>query len=334
MQGNKQLCEQISSWYKKNDHNIPAENIMITSGSGPATATCTQLFSSNGDTIVADGPAYFLSFYTFRDAQLDILQVPTNEGGLDLDALESLLLSGQKIKLVYTVPFANNPTGVTMSDEGKQRLVQLAQTYDFTIISDEVYQLLLFQDDLPKSLFCFDKPDDPRVLAINSFSKLLGPGLRIGWISAHKPLISRILNCGALQSGGGFNPFTSALVSEIMATGDVEKQTLQVRNYYRDSCQVLCDAVEQHIRPIQNEMVYYKPTGGFFLFLRLHEDIDTAKLLEIAQKQGVSFFAGCHSSVDKKQYTNCVRLCFAFLPPPEIVEGVKRLATAIREYHT
>lgn len=202
-------------------------------------------------------------------------------------------------------------------------------------MADEVYQFLSFADDFPTSLFEFDDPSNPTVFSINSFSKLLGPGLRLGWILTHKSHMDRLLECGALQSGGGFNPFMGGVITEMLANGFVDTQVSKLRAHYKSTCTALCDSIDKYVSTAvrADEVITYRqPTGGFFCFVDLPKRFDTEKLLEIAKECGVSYFAGCNSSPDKSLFKNCIRLCFGFLNEPEIVEGVKRLGTAIKGY--
>lgn len=137
MQGNEQLCERISQWIDTTCNkrpNLPKpENILITNGSGPAMALVMQLYTKPGDVILVDSPGYFMAYYAFDDCHLEAVPVPTDSQGLDVDRIEALLKEGVRPSMVYTVPIANNPTGAGMSDERKQRLVQLAREYKFRI---------------------------------------------------------------------------------------------------------------------------------------------------------------------------------------------------------
>lgn len=186
-----------------------------------------------------------------------------------------------------------------------------------------------------KSLFEYDDPSDPVVFSVSSFSKLLGPGMRLGWIAAHEPYISRILDCGALQSGGGFNPMTSAVILELLEKGFLDEQVQCLRQEYQASCQALCKAIDEHLRPALRpgeELQYENPEGGFFCFITLPDRFDTDKLLEVSKKSGVSFFAGKHFSPGQCSFKSSLRLCFAWCEIDEIVEGVRRLGKAIKEY--
>lgn len=137
MQGNAQLCERITQWIDttcSKRPNLPkAENILITTGSGPAMAIVMQLFTKPSDIILVDSPGYFLAYHSFEDCRLEVVPVPTDSQGLDVDRVEAMLKEGVRPSMVYTVPIANNPTGVGMSEERKQRLVKLAQKYNFKI---------------------------------------------------------------------------------------------------------------------------------------------------------------------------------------------------------
>lgn len=201
-------------------------------------------------------------------------------------------------------------------------------------MSDEVYQFLSFTDKIPTSLYEFDDPSKPTVFSMNSFSKILGPGLRLGWLSTAPKHMERLLDCGSLQSGGGFNPFTSVICSEMMKNGFVARHANTVRDDLHNCAQILCNAIEKYMRPALKEgeeMTYYRPTGGFFCFIHLPKRFDADELLVVAKQKGVSYFCGKHSSPDKSSFKNCIRLCFAFVDD-QIEEGVRRIGEAMKDY--
>lgn len=202
-------------------------------------------------------------------------------------------------------------------------------------VSDEVYQFLHFGKDFPTSLFEFDDPSSPCVFAINSFSKLIGPGMRLGWVATHQQQMSVLLSSGPLQSGGGFNPFTGAIFSELLKSGFLNNQVVRLREYYSAMCGVMCNAIDRYLCPAVEEherVQYYRPTGGFFCFVTFPERYDTQQLLEFAQSCGVSYFVGRNSSPDKTLFKSSIRICFAFVGKDAIEEGVKRLGTAVAQY--
>lgn len=159
--------------------------------------------------------------------------------------------------------------------------------------------------------------------------------MRLGWVAAHPQILSRFLNVGGLQSGGGFNPFTGAIFSELFESGFMDKHVRHIRKHYSETSQVLCAAIDDYLCTAveENEHVHYhRPTGGFFCFVTLPERYDTQQLLEIAQSRGVSYFVGRNSSPDKTLFKSSIRLCYAWLEKDMITEGVRRLGEAVKEY--
>ena len=147
MQGNELFCTQISQWLKESSppgRVIPSpENIMITTGSGPAMTVVSQLYSNPGDTIFVDSPGYFLAYYTFTDCKLNVVNIQTDKYGMDIDDVERRLKAGERPSLLYTVPFGNNPSGVSMSEDRKRRLVELSRDYGFKISKSVCNSLLM-----------------------------------------------------------------------------------------------------------------------------------------------------------------------------------------------
>lgn len=204
-------------------------------------------------------------------------------------------------------------------------------------MADEVYQFLDFEEKLPTSLYEFDDPTSPCVFSIHSFSKIIGPGMRLGWIAAYEKLMSRLLDCGPIHSGGGLNPFTAAIFTEMFKSGFVDDQLARLRPHYKEMCDAMCDAIDEYVSSAvgrDEKIHYYRPTGGFFCFITLPPRYDTQKLLHLAQSHGVSYFAGCNSSPDKSLFKSSIRLCYAFLEKDKIVEGVKRLGSAISQFRS
>lgn len=343
MQGSEDLTAQLIAWLREavgRGDELQPENVLITTGSGPALDYILHLFTSAGDTVFADSPGYFLAFPSFHDCGLRIVDIATDEHGMDVEAVAAKCAAGDVPRVIYTVPIGANPTGATMTDERRLRLVELARQYGFLIIADEVYQLLTYDGaPAPKSLAQFDTdPGNRVVFAVNSFSKLLGPGLRLGWVEAGPAHVARLVAAGAIQSGGGLNPFPSAVVAEMFRSGDAQRHVVAVREAYTASASTLCDALDTELPPVVGAAgyQYLRPTGGFFIFVRLAPGVDTEVLLkEYAPRTGVVFFAGRHfasGAPGGQAFTNALRVCFAFLDEAPLREGVRRLAAALKAY--
>ena len=312
------------------------ENIMVTNGSGQALDMICALMLRRGDLVVVENPTYFLAFYTFRDYGLRVAEIDTDEHGLQVEVLEQRLERDATFRpaLMYTVPVCQNPTGVTLPPERMRKLVELSRRYHFKIASDEVYVMLSFAEAPPPSLMAFDDPQQPTVLAMNSFSKILGPGMRLGWIETHPSHIERLVSSGLLLSGGGLNPFTSAIVVELLRSGFQQQHVSRLRLHYAACCHAMCQTLDECLPPeIAADTHYVHPEGGFFLWLRLPSWVDTEQLLELAvAEHGVSFFAGARFTSVPDSQRHTLRLCFAWLDRDRIVAGVRRLGAAIQAY--
>ena len=198
------------------------------------------------------------------------------------------------------------------------------------MLADEVYQLLHYGPPPPPPLVQFDTSSAGTVLSIGSFSKILSPGLRLGWIQAHPKLIERFTGAGFPISGGGLNHFTSALVHSALKldllTGNVEN----LRATYGERERVLCEALHENLHEVAG---FASPGGGFFVWLTFGEGVDTTALLPLAQKAGVSYHPGTDFSTTKGLRSS-LRLSFALYETDELVRGVERLAAAFDSYRS
>ena len=197
---------------------VTDEEVFATTGVTGGLSLICNLFFEAGDDLFAEDPTYFLAMRIFEDFKLNVTQIPMEQDGLDLDALEIRLKGGHVPKALYTIPTAHNPTGRTLSSEKRERLCELSQQYGFKVIADEVYHMLTFPDVTPPLPMCtFDKGGT--VMSLGSFSKILAPALRMGWVQCKNPdLLDVMAGCGQLDSSGGMNPVMSSIVHEASAT--------------------------------------------------------------------------------------------------------------------
>ena len=193
-----------------------ADSLFVTAGNSQALDFVCALFTRPGDTVVVEEPSYFLAFRIFEDHGLNIVPIRMQQDGLDTDALEEVLTS-TKPALLYTIPSFQNPTGLSLSADRRRRLAELSRRHDFVVVADEVYQMLWYQGQPPPALGVL--ADQGNILSLGSFSKILAPGLRLGWIQAAAPLMERLLDSGVINSGGSFNHFTSLVVRAAIEQG-------------------------------------------------------------------------------------------------------------------
>ena len=184
--------------------SVDPDTLFVTNGISNALDLICAHFTRPGDTIFVEEPTYFLALRIFADHDLRIVPIQTDENGLVIEALEEKLAQVQP-KFLYIVPTFQNPGGHTLPDERRERLVRLSQEHDFLIVADEVYHFLNYSNQHIKPFAAYT--DRETVISLNSFSKILAPGLRLGWMQAHPDKIKRLVTSGLLDSGGGLNPF-------------------------------------------------------------------------------------------------------------------------------
>ena len=306
-------------------HGVPTEmdQLLITSGVSQALdLICTRL-TRPGDTVFVEEPTYFLALLIFRDHQLNVIGIPMDAEGLIVEALEDNLRK-HRPAFLYTIPAFHNPCTVTLSAERRERLVGLSQEHGFTIVADEVYQMLNYTTVPPRPFAAHIGTGN--VLSLGSFSKILAPGLRLGWIQASPARLDALLHAGLLESGGGLGPFTSGIVHSALELGLQEKCLAHLKTVYAARAAALTGAVRRYLpEPIE----VAEPAGGLFLWMRLRGQRDAQELLAAARRHQVSFQPGSKFS-SAGGLRDCLRLSFAYYETEQLVEGVARLGRALR----
>jgi len=295
------------------------ENIFITAGISSALDLLCTLFTQAGDTIFVEETTYFVAPRIFADHHLNIVPIAMDENGLTIESIEENL-KDHKPKFLYTIPIHHNPTGSTLTEARRARLIDLSQKFDFLIIADEVYQLLSYTDDPPKPFAAYIDAYAENIISLGSFSKILAPGLRLGWVQAHPYKIKRLVTSGLLDSGGGMNPFTSAIIRGVIESGNLEKNIQYLIETYCPRLQTMDSMLRQHL----TEITYTVPKGGYFFWLRFPEQINVMELRKRAQPFKVDFRQGTLFSCTGGS-KNYMRLCFAYYDEAHIEEGILRL---------
>lgn len=297
---------------------VDPNHLFITAGISQALDLICSLYTRPGNTIFVEEPSYFLALRIFADYELKIIGIPIDENGLIIEALEKELEKDKPI-FIYTIPTFHNPTGVTLSASRRKQLISLSEKYGFYIVADEVYQMLAYRSNPPKPMTYYDTSD--RVFSLGSFSKILAPGLRLGWVQAKPSALDPFIACGYLDSGGGLNPFVSSIVNSVLELG-LQKDYLNfLRKTFHDRMLTLSNALRRHIPALK----FTNPHGGYFIWSCLPEGTDTETLLIDANKHQVGFQPGIKFS-SARGMRNYLRFCFAFYAKKDLVTGVERLA--------
>lgn len=301
---------------------VDLETLFITSGiSGGLDLLCTT-FTKPGDTIFVEEPTYFLALKIFADHGLHVVSIRIDESGLLIDELEAAL-KAHSPKFVYVIPTFQNPSGHTMTKERRERLVALAGQYGFLIFADEVYQLLKYTQTPPASFALYIHSE--HVISLGSFSKILAPGLRLGWLQTHPAVMKTILASGVLDSGGGMNPFASAVVRSVVESGGLEKNIETLNQTYRKRVSAMDELFRKHL-PQAN---FSTPHGGYFFWVHL-PGLDVQELRKKAQTYKVGLRQGALFS-SQNALKDYMRLSISYYDIGDIEQGLMRLSQCVNE---
>lgn len=302
---------------------VSLSNLFISAGASQALDLICTLYSQPGDVVLVEEPTYFLALRIFADHGLRVVGVAMDEQGLIPEAVEAAVRQ-HRPAFLYTIPSFQNPTAVTLPAERRAQLVALAEQYGFLIVADEVYQLLGYTAAPPPPLASHSASG--HVLGIGSFSKILAPGLRLGWVQAAPQHLQRLVGSGLVDSGGGVNPLVSAVVRGVLTSGAQQAYVAQLRAEYGRRIRVLDEALQTHLPQAQ----YAVPQGGFFFWLSLPEGVDTAAQLPRARALGVGYQPGRNFS-SRGDLASQLRLSFAFYDEEALREAAVRLGQWYRQ---
>jgi DNA-binding transcriptional MocR family regulator len=326
-QGDSVFLERLARFLEgEYGHAVDASTLFISNGVSQGLELVCSVFTRPGQTVLVEEPTYFLAAQIFRDHGLEMVTAPIDQDGLVVEGLEELL-ERHRPALLYCVTTHGNPSAATLPSERRQRLVELAERYDFHIAADEVYQLLSFDGAAPPTMFSFDRGSG-RVLGLQTFSKILAPGLRLGWIQAAPEVLGRFQKRGYIASGGGLNPVGAALAEATLELGLLGPFIARLRAEYRRRCKALIAAVHEHLPHVEIDV---EPRGGYFAWLRFPEGAEIEGLGPGSENAGVALMPGGHFRFDDDvaKFARHARLCFAHYPPEVMAKAVERIAAWI-----
>jgi 2-aminoadipate transaminase len=315
------------------DRGIGAEpaDLLVTTGSQQGLDIIARVLVDPGDVVLVELPSYTGAITAFRNALATLVGVPQAADGVDLDQLDAtvtrLRADGQRVKFLYVVPNFQNPTGLLIGLEKRRQLLEWASRRNVLIVEDDPYGALYFTGTSPSDTRPIKADDDEgRVIYLSSFSKTLAPAFRVAWMTAPPALAARFETAKqALDLCTG--NYDQRMVYEACRRGVLARQVPQLRAHYEHKCRVMEDALR---RALASDIRWTSPRGGFFLWTALPRAVNTAHLLQRALAHGVIFVAGGAFFVDGSgQHT--LRLAFSLPTPDRILEGVSRLAAAVKE---
>lgn len=297
-------------------HGVSADRVFITNGSLQGFVFLLDSMLAPGDVLGVEAPTYDRALLQARLHGADVLTVPVEDDGLDVDALAAACASGRVPKLLYTIPNFQNPSGATISLEKRKALVAVAERYGFPILEDDPYGLLRFEGDHLPSIESLGGND--RVIFTSSFSKTVAPGLRVGYIVAPAAIAGGLV---AVASRTYISPslLAEAAIHRIVADGEFEPNVAKVTDLMRERR----DAMVAGLRHFPDGTRCTPPQGGFFLWLELPEPLSADDLFDAAHDAGVQYVKGSDCFVSGGERT--LRLAYSGVGPDEIAEGMERL---------
>jgi DNA-binding transcriptional MocR family regulator len=301
---------------------VDPDHLLVTNGASQAIDLVCTLFAQPGDTIFVEEPTYFLARKIFADHRLNPVALPMDAEGLILEALEGEL-TRTRPAFLYTIPTYHNPSSICLSAARRARLADLSRACGLLVVADEVYHPLSYGSAPPPPMASF--VPSANIISLGSFSKILAPGLRLGWLQAPPAVIERMVKCGLLDSGGGLNPFTSGVVRSAIELGLLAKHLALLRRTYSERLVAMGAALRERLG---GRIDFKQPEGGFFIWVKMPEGTDARELFRRAKAQQVEFMPGAWFS-SLQGLTNYLRVSFAFYDTPDLVKGVERLSGVI-----
>jgi DNA-binding transcriptional MocR family regulator len=306
------------------------DELLITGGISAGLDLLLTTHTQPGDTVLVESPTYHLAVRILQDHRLNLVAVPVDGQGLDVENLarvvSDLQRDGAPPRALYTVPTFNNPTGVCLISQRRRGLLELAAEQQILVIEDDVYRELGYDAPSPPPLWSEDRHGS--VVRLGSFSKSLAPGLRLGWMTARAEVVGRLVQSGVLDSSGGVNHFTAVAVFQVCESGDYDAHVRRLRQAYR----VRRDALLLGLRDRLPEGCEFEaPGGGYFVWLRLPSGLDGEALLSHAEASGTSYIPGARFHLGPFERER-IRLAFSLHSPARLEEAAERLGEAIRSF--
>ncbi|MGB3900328.1 MAG: PLP-dependent aminotransferase family protein [Mesorhizobium sp.] len=326
--GSPKLREQVAARMTRGGVDCGAENVLILQGAQQGLDLVAKMLVDKGDVIITENPTFLGALIAFNPCEPRYATVRMDEDGMDMDELERTLARNPGAKLLYTVPDFQNPTGVTLSLERRKRLVELANKFDFVILEDTPYREIRYQGEPLPPIKSFDTQG--RVIYLGSFSKILAPGLRLGWAVASEEIIQQ-LGLLKLAADTQCSTLNMAAVSLFLETYDIDEHIAALRQTYRRKKDLMLDTIR---RTFPQDVAFTEPSGGLFTWLTFPEGFDTTRFMaehalpeaRVAYVPGATFFP-------LQQEANHARLSYSTQTDEAIVKGITalgRLLTARR----
>ncbi|NTV91718.1 MAG: PLP-dependent aminotransferase family protein [Chlorobiaceae bacterium] len=321
------LLESLSGFLERKGLPVKSNRLLITTGSQQALSLLAKAFIDPGDRVLVEQPCFIGALSAFRSSEAALHGIPVDRDGLAIDLLNEEIRKKEKARLLYITPYFHNPAGLLYSKERKAELIRTLQGSNIPLIEDDAYGDLYFHEEDRERLQPIKSidPEGIDVCYTGSFSKILGPGLRLGWMLVPEAIYEK---CELIkQSADACSPsFTQVLADAFIRSGKIDSYIAGVRQEYKKRASAMVAALKEHL---PSYVHYNEPRGGFYIWLTLPEGSDATEIMKIAVKGGAVFVAGKTFDPEGKK-NNPLRLSYCNNTPEQIVEGIPIIAAAIR----
>jgi len=323
-EGLPRLREQIADrLLRKNNIKTDIKNILMTAGSQQGLDFAARLFVNPGDVVIMESPSYLGAINAFVPCQPNFVEIPTDENGMIMEELEKVLASTPNVKLIYVIPDFQNPSGRTWPLERRQKFMEIINKYEVPVLEDNPYGELRYKGEYQPALKSMDEKG--LVIYLGTFSKILAPGLRLGWIVANDDYINKfnlIAQAAVLQT----STFNIAAVSKYIDMFDLDAHVDVIREVYKHRCTLMVDSMRKFF---PEEVKFTDPDGGLFTWAELPDYINTKDMAMQALEQKVAYVPGA-GFFPNGGNNHCMRLNYSCMPDERIVDGIERLGNVIK----
>ena len=325
-EGYRPLIERLTKFVKdRYDIGKDFDSLIVTSGAQQVMDLATKALCDLGDTVICDCPSFIGSLICFRSYGCKLAGVPVEADGMNIEKLEEAIKNAHNPRFIYTIPNFQNPSGATMSLQKRKAVYELAKKYGLLILEDNPYgDLRGSGEDIP-SIKSFD--EDGIVIYAGSFSKLLAPGIRVGYIVAPSPIIAK-MTVGKQASDVHTPVFSQMLVDKWMEQNDVNAHIEKIREIYRRKLNLMCDLIDSELGDF---VEYVRPEGGLFVWCKLPDNVNMLEFVKDCIANKVAVVPGTAFMINDEE-TNCFRMNFSTPSDEKIVEGMKLLGKVKEKY--
>lgn len=316
----EQIAERMGT---KNGIKTDASHILVTSGSQQGLDYSARVFCDKGDVIIIESPSYLGALNAFKACEPNFVAIPTDENGMIMEELEKVLATTDNVKMIYVIPDFQNPSGRTWPIERRQQFMEIVNKYEIPVVEDNPYGELRFEGENMPALKSMDTKG--LVVFLGTFSKILAPGYRLGWVCADGEILAKynfMAQAAALQA----STEAQLVVSKFIDMYDLDEHVAAIKDCYRKRRDVMLETMQKEFPP---EAKFTFPNGGLFTWVELPDYIDTKEMAKQCLERNVAYVPGDGFFPDAG-HNNCLRLNYSCMPEEKIVQGMTILGEVIK----